>query len=83
MAGLMIQTPTLFVISTITYFVFLAVQRLFSHPLAKVPGPRLAAITHLYMTYYDLVMLRGMVEQLEVLHKKYGPFFLAACEADC
>ena len=33
------------------------------------------------MTYYDLAMLRGMVEQLGV-NKRYGRFFLAACETD-
>jgi hypothetical protein len=50
--------------------------------LATVPGPKLAAITGFYMTYYDIVMLGGMVEELEVLHKGYGSFFLAGCEAD-
>jgi len=46
--------------------------------------PKLAAITGFYMTYYNLLMLGGpgMVEQFEVLHKRYASFILAACEAD-
>ncbi|KAJ3513791.1 hypothetical protein NMY22_g14937 [Coprinellus aureogranulatus] len=43
------------------------------HPLAGVPGPRLAAITDYYATFYDLVENGKMVKQLESLHKRYGP----------
>ncbi|KIJ95755.1 hypothetical protein K443DRAFT_11156 [Laccaria amethystina LaAM-08-1] len=32
------------------------------------------------MTYYDIVMLGGMVEELEVLHKGYGPAVRIALE---
>ena len=70
---------TLLMASATTYLVFMSVYRLFLHPLAKVPGPRLAAISGLYMAYYDLVMLGGMVEQLEVLHEKYGSISAPPC----
>ncbi|OCK93440.1 cytochrome P450 [Cenococcum geophilum 1.58] len=50
-----------------------AIYRLFFHPLANVPGPRLAAATWLYEVYYDLVQGGQFVFQLRRLHEKYGP----------
>ncbi|KAI4862728.1 cytochrome P450 [Hypoxylon rubiginosum] len=49
----------------------LVIYRLYLHPLAKVPGPKLAAITSLWYVYQTrqgrmLVLNRN-------LHKKYGP----------
>lgn len=38
----------------ITYLIVISVYRLFSHPLRNIPGPKLAAVTHLYEWYYDL-----------------------------
>ncbi|KAJ3574919.1 hypothetical protein NP233_g1441 [Leucocoprinus birnbaumii] len=52
---------------------FLALNRLYLHPLAKFPGPVLAALTDYYVAYYDLWMGGGLVKQLEKLHEKYGP----------
>jgi len=50
-----------------------AVYRLFFHPLAKFPGPKLAAVTRWYEAYYD-VYLNGQYQfQIGELHKKYGP----------
>ena len=49
-----------------------AVWRLFFHPLARFPGPKLAAITDYYVTYYDLVKNGAIVHHLEVLHQIYG-----------
>jgi hypothetical protein len=51
------------------YLVARAVYRLFFHPLAKVPGPPLAAITKLYQSYYN----RKYYEQVDKLHQIYGP----------
>ncbi|MCJ1399409.1 hypothetical protein MMC11_002611 [Xylographa trunciseda] len=50
-----------------------AVYRLFFHPLAKFPGPKLAAVTRWYEAYYD-VCLNGQYEfKIAELHKEYGP----------
>jgi hypothetical protein len=50
----------------------LACYRLYFHPLAKYPGPPLAAITHYYAAFYDLVKDGAQVSHLEELHKIYG-----------
>ncbi|KAF2773718.1 benzoate 4-monooxygenase cytochrome P450 [Teratosphaeria nubilosa] len=50
------------------------VYRLTSHPLAKFPGPKLAAATYLYEIYYDLYPHKlRYLWQIEKLHEKYGP----------
>ncbi|CAK7226446.1 hypothetical protein SCUCBS95973_006202 [Sporothrix curviconia] len=51
----------------------LAVYRLFLHPLAKVPGPRLAAITSLYCAYYDIYKGGQYIWAVQELHAQYGP----------
>ncbi|TFK86651.1 cytochrome P450 [Polyporus arcularius HHB13444] len=51
----------------------IAVQRLYFHRLSRFPGPRLAAATWWYMTYYEVWLNGGLVEHLEVLHANYGP----------
>ena len=52
-----------------------AIKRLYSHPLARYPGPLLAASTMWYKTYYDIVMDGGWAEHLEHLHSVYGKLF--------
>lgn len=50
----------------------LVCYRLYLHPLAKFPGPTLAAISDYYTAYYDIWMRGGLVKQLEKLHQIYG-----------
>jgi hypothetical protein len=45
---------------------------LYLHPLAHIPGPKLAAITYLYQTYYSLVGGSRFYIQIGKLHQKYG-----------
>ncbi len=54
-----------------------ALYRCFLHPLAKVPGPVLAAITPLYGFYYNA--LKGGLFYLEIerLHREYGMLYSA------
>jgi hypothetical protein len=50
----------------------LGFYRLFLHPLAKFPGPRLAALTTWYEGYFDVVKRGRFTFELGRLHKKYG-----------
>ncbi|KIW01741.1 uncharacterized protein PV09_06917 [Verruconis gallopava] len=50
-----------------------ALYRLLLHPLAKVPGPKLAAITWYYERYFDIYHKQQFFKQIGKLHKKYGP----------
>ncbi|KAF9258808.1 cytochrome P450 [Marasmius fiardii PR-910] len=48
-------------------------SRLLFHPLRNFPGPRLAAVTKYYRAYYEMFCDGGWLDQLEVLHERYGP----------
>lgn len=47
-------------------------RRLYFHPLSSFPGPRMAAVTSLYKTYYEVIQGGGMLEQTRYLHTIYG-----------
>lgn len=53
--------------------VFGAIRRLFFHPLAHIPGPRLAALTWWYEFYFDVVQRGRYVFKIQELHNQYGP----------
>jgi hypothetical protein len=48
------------------------VRRLFLHPLAHIPGPRLAALTWWYEFYFDVIQPGQYVFKIQQLHKQYG-----------
>ena len=54
------------------YTVCLVVYRLYLHPLAKFPGPKLAAVSKWYEFYYDVVCKGQFTFQTQALHKQYG-----------
>lgn len=57
------------------YIVGLAIQRLFYSPIAKFPGPKLAAVTGWYELYYDVVHKGKYLFEIEKMHDKYGMYF--------
>lgn len=57
----------------IGYFFLLAFYRLYLHPLAHIPGPKLAIITYWYEFYYDVILRGKGLEQIQQWHKTYGP----------
>lgn len=54
------------------YLIFLAVHRLLFSPLAKFPGPKLAALTLWYEFYYDVIKRGRYTWKIGELHKEYG-----------
>ena len=53
-------------------FTGFAFYRLFLHPLAKFPGPKLAALTRYYEAYYDVMRNGQYTFKIAELHKEYG-----------
>lgn len=58
--------------AVITYYGALAFYRLFLHPLARFPGPKLAAVSRWYEAYYDLIQGGQYTPKIAGSHKKYG-----------
>jgi len=53
----------------LAYIFLRSIYRLYFHPLRKIPGPKLAAITYGYEFYYNVIK-RGMyIWEIERLHK--------------
>ena len=59
--------------SGVIYTLYLALARLVLSPIAKFPGPKLAAFTFWYEFYYDVVKGRQYTWKIAKLHKEYGP----------
>jgi cytochrome P450 len=54
----------------VVYIASVIIYRRFIHPLSKIPGPFLPAVTTLYQSYYN----RRYYLKIEELHKKYGEY---------
>jgi hypothetical protein len=50
----------------------IAGYRAFFHPLAKIPGPRLARLTYFYLFYFNIGKTSRLYLQIEKLHEIYG-----------
>jgi hypothetical protein len=57
------------VLSSVLFVVF---RRLFFHPLSHIPGPKLAAVTWFYQSYYSFVGGSYYYLQVAKLHDIYG-----------
>lgn len=59
----------------LAWLVSIIAYRLLFHPLSKVPGPKLAAITHLYKTYFNATGGSKFYIEIDKLHRKYGEHY--------
>ena len=66
-----LQVLTYAVVISLPIF-FVGFRRLYFHPLSKFPGPRIAALTGLYGTYFDVIKGGIGVKRWPNLHKNYG-----------
>lgn len=67
-----IYLPVLVTCLYVLYSIGLLVYNLFFSPLAKFPGPKIAAATHWYEFYYDFWLNGKYIYEIEKMHQKYG-----------
>lgn len=67
--------PYLLLISGVLfiYTLWVAIYRLFLHPLAHIPGPLLPRLTSWHECYYDFFLGGKHPWQLKAMHREYGP----------
>lgn len=68
----------LLIIAAFVYAAYLAsllAYRLVLSPLAKYPGPKIAAASNWYEFYYDVIKQGNFTAHIQTLHDKYGMFF--------
>jgi hypothetical protein len=63
---------TLLLVGIVSYLLLRSVYRLYFHPLSKLPGPKIAAVTHFYEFYYDVIRNGMYIWEIEKMHVKYG-----------
>ncbi|KAK4499233.1 hypothetical protein PRZ48_009746 [Zasmidium cellare] len=61
-------------VAALLFIITGAVYRVYFSRNSHIPGPKLAALTYLYQSYYDIYPYQGqwLFHQIE-LHKQYGP----------
>jgi hypothetical protein len=61
-------------VAALAYTAALACYRIYFHPISHIPGPKLAAVTEWYQSYYDLWPHSGrFLWKTAELHEQYGP----------
>ncbi|KAL2424332.1 Cytochrome P450 monooxygenase [Exophiala dermatitidis] len=68
-----LSLPILLALIGVAAIASVAVYRLYFHPLSKVPGPKLAAVSRLYDFYYDCILGGKFAFKIQELHNIYGP----------
>jgi hypothetical protein len=71
MGGLLLPVAALAGISVVVYIVTIVIYRLYFHPLAKFPGPKLNAISPVPSI---ISLLKGRIPlEVKQMHDIYGP----------
>lgn len=61
----------------LVYLITVATYRLYFHPLKKIPGPKLAAISSYYEFYFNVIKRGTFIWHLEKLHDTYGRYSIS------
>ena len=59
-------------VAIVSYAIFGLFRQIYFHPLSHISGPKLAAATWFYQSYYSLWDGSKYYLQIEKLHKHYG-----------
>jgi hypothetical protein len=70
--GALPSVPILLGSSFLLYALGLLVYRLYLHPLAKFPGPKIAAVTSFYEGWFEIVRNGQYSVEISRLHDLYG-----------
>jgi hypothetical protein len=62
----------LFVAIYTSYQICKLLYRITLHPLARFPGPKFAAATHMYEFYYDAIKGGSYIHEISKMHDVYG-----------
>ncbi|KAL4805653.1 cytochrome P450 [Aspergillus unguis] len=62
----------LLLVAGVSFSLYRCLYNLYWHPLARFPGPPLAAVSRWYRTWIDCSPTRSFVHTLAELHEKYG-----------
>lgn len=69
------MSPVLYtVVALIAGGVSRAIYRLYFSPLARFPGPKLAAASRFYELYHDGYQADGYIRRLRELHREHGMY---------
>ena len=60
----------------LTWVIYGVIYRLKLSPIAKFPGPRLAALTGAYEFYFDVIKKGMYIWEIEKMHQRYGQLSL-------
>ncbi|RAH68434.1 cytochrome P450 [Aspergillus aculeatinus CBS 121060] len=63
----------LFLAAVAVYSVALIIYRLYLHPLARFPGPKIAAATGWYEFYHEVIRGGMYIHEIQRMHREYGP----------
>jgi hypothetical protein len=70
--SLAVVLPAALALYFLANLAYTAVYNVFFHPLAHVPGPRLAGATYLYQTYHSFIGGSRYYARIKELHEVYG-----------
>lgn len=63
-------------LALLVWLVIEAFYRRYLHPLAKIPGPALPAVTRFCLWYYTIVQEGQFYKKIEQWHRKYGGYLI-------